>query len=104
MAHELEMINGEAQLAYAGELPWHGLGVKVPSDLTPEQMMKAAGLDWTVRTEPAYVEIAGKKIKTKTAALVRDSDDRILNMISDDWKCIQLVLLRTARLYGHLLR
>ena len=36
MAHEIEMINGVAQMAYAGETPWHGLGVKVfPSKWTP---------------------------------------------------------------------
>jgi hypothetical protein len=36
MAHELEMVNGKVCFAYAGEVPWHGLGVKVPADLTPE--------------------------------------------------------------------
>jgi hypothetical protein len=24
MAHEVEIINGQAQLAYAGDKPWHG--------------------------------------------------------------------------------
>ena len=42
MAHMVETM------AYAGELPWHGLGTKVPADLTPEQMLEAAELDWTV--------------------------------------------------------
>ena len=41
MAHELEIINGEAQMAYAGAVPWHGLGTRVPADLTPEQMLQA---------------------------------------------------------------
>ena len=49
MAHELEIVNGVAQMAYAGETPWHGLGVKVSNDLTPEQMMDKAGLNWAVR-------------------------------------------------------
>ena len=48
MSHELEMIDGKAQMAYAGDVPWHGLGVKVSNDLTPQQMLEAAGLDWTV--------------------------------------------------------
>ena len=39
MAHMIETM------AYSGELPWHGLGVEVPSDLTPEQMLVKAGLD-----------------------------------------------------------
>jgi hypothetical protein len=43
MAHNLEIVNGKAQMAYAGELPRHGLGVEVPADLTPDQMLEAAG-------------------------------------------------------------
>ena len=45
MAHEVEMIDGVAQMAYAGAKPWHGLGVEVSNDLTPAQMQKKAGLD-----------------------------------------------------------
>ena len=37
MAHQVETM------AYAGELPWHGLGVPVSNDLTPAQMMQKAG-------------------------------------------------------------
>jgi len=70
--------------AFVDSSPW-GIGKKVPTDLTPKQMMKAASVDWTVRTVPAYVEIGGKKIESGTQALVRDSDDKILDMISDDW-------------------
>jgi hypothetical protein len=50
MAHNLEIVNGEAQMAYrasAGK-PWHGLGVPVSDDMTPQQMMEVAGLDWEV--------------------------------------------------------
>ena len=42
MAHNVETM------AYAGEVPWHGLGVPVSNDLTPVQMMEKAGLNWTV--------------------------------------------------------
>jgi hypothetical protein len=59
MAHEIEMVNGKAQMAYSGALPWHGLGVEVPADLTPDQMLEAAGLNWTVTKVPAYADIDG---------------------------------------------
>ena len=39
-------------MAYGSrQLPWHGLGVKVIDDLTPEQMMQKAGVDWTVEKQ-----------------------------------------------------
>ena len=42
-------------MAFAGEVPWHGLGTKVSSDMTPNQMLVKAGLDWTVSKRPAYL-------------------------------------------------
>ena len=33
MAHQVETM------AYAGELPWHGLGQKVEDNLTPQDMV-----------------------------------------------------------------
>jgi phage/plasmid-like protein (TIGR03299 family) len=89
MSHEIEMVNGKAQMAYAGSVPWHGLGVNVPFDLTPEQMLEAAGLDWTVEKIPAYAEIAGKQVKIGQSALVRSMDDKILDVVSDDWNPVQ---------------
>ena len=93
MAHNLEMINGVAQMAYAyrnaGDLPWHGLGTKVSNDLTPLQMLEAAGLDWRVNTQPCFTMIDDKRQKIGKQALVRDSDNKILDIISDDWKPMQ---------------
>jgi phage/plasmid-like protein (TIGR03299 family) len=89
MAHEIEEINGKAQMAYAGDVPWHGLGVKVPFDLTPTQMLDAAGLNWSVEKIPAYAEVAGKQVKIGQSALVRSSDNSILDVVSDDWNPVQ---------------
>ena len=55
MAHNVEIIDGKAQMAYSGEVPWHGLGTEVPADLTPEQMLEAAGLNWEVEIGRAHV-------------------------------------------------
>ena len=89
MAHEIEMVNGKAQMAYVGDVPWHGLGVRVPADLTPEQMLEAAGLNWSVRKVPAHVEINGSQIAIGQSALVRSFDDEILDVVSDDWNPVQ---------------
>ena len=83
MAHMVETM------AYAGEVPWHGLGVPVINDLTPTQMLDKAGLNWTVDKVPAYVDYNGQKLETGKQALVRSSDARVLTMISEDWEPVQ---------------
>jgi phage/plasmid-like protein (TIGR03299 family) len=89
MAHELEFVDGKAQMAYVGSEPWHGLGVKVSADLTPDQMLEVAGLDWTVRKVPAYAEIDGTDIAIGRSALIRSRDNSILDIVSDDWNPVQ---------------
>lgn len=89
MSHNIEIVDGVAHIAYSGETPWHGLGTEVPNDLTPEQMLQAAKLDWTVSKVPAFVTINDKQVETGHNALVRSSDDSILDIIPDDWKPCQ---------------
>lgn len=89
MSHAIEMINGKAQMAYAGELPWHGLGTQVPADLTPVQMLEAAGLDWTVEKIPAFADINGSKVSIGHSALVRNIDDKVLDVVTNDWNPVQ---------------
>lgn len=83
MAHMVETM------AYAGETPWHGLGYKVPADLTPAQMLEAAGLDWTVEKFPAYANYGDGPVTVGRSALVRNSDLKMLDVVSDDWNPIQ---------------
>ena len=83
MAHEVETM------AYAGEVPWHGLGVKVIDDLTPAQMLDKAGLDWTVEKVPTYIDFNDQKIPTSDSALVRSTDGKILSVVSGDWNPLQ---------------
>ena len=85
----IEQIDGVAQMAYAGETPWHGLGNKVSNDLTPDQMLVAAGLDWEVSKVPLFANHNGKKIKTGAEALIRSTDDKILTIVTDTWNPCQ---------------
>ena len=81
MAHMVE------SMAYAGELPWHGLGVKVIDDLTPEQMMQKAGVDWSVEKQD-LVTAGGSTVKSKQA-LVRLSDGEVLDIVGKGWNPVQ---------------
>jgi phage/plasmid-like protein (TIGR03299 family) len=48
-------------MAYAGRVPWHGLGEKVSQDMTPQQMLQAAKLDWEVRRMPLSIDFGGDR-------------------------------------------
>lgn len=78
MSHQVETM------AWTGETPWHGLGVEVDPTLTPQEMLLAAGLDWTVSRRPISVpdhpsakQAEGIITATDYAMLVRDSDNSI---------------------------
>lgn len=89
MAHELEMFGDTASMAYVGDVPWHGLGKQVLPDLTPEQMLVEAGLDWEVHKVPLFANIKGKQVQTDAEALVRDKDGKILDIVTDTWNPVQ---------------
>lgn len=44
MAHMIE----NNMISYTGATPWHGLGVHVDANMTPEEMLVAAGMNWEV--------------------------------------------------------
>lgn len=91
MAHELEMINGEAQMAYRESkgLPWHGLGTPVSDDMTPREMQIAAGLDWEVEKIDTIFRHKGDNHLSGQQALVRSSDSKVLTQVGPGWNPVQ---------------
>lgn len=85
-------------MAYAGQVPWHGLGVKVADSLTPKEILKAANLNWTVdkvplgvmipATEDKAPEYSGRLVPGKFA-LQRNTDGRILSVVGSQYKPVQ---------------
>ena len=75
--------------AASGGVPWHGLGVSVRSDLTTDQFLKKAGLDWTVTKEPTYALRGGVWVPTGECHLYRDSDNSPLTSVTHDWNEVQ---------------
>lgn len=73
MSHDLQMVDGKAQMAYVGEVPWHTLGTKMEGNPSPRQMMKAAGLDWEVEMVQAEISMGGKILA-----------------LPDDYACVRL--------------
>ena len=72
---------------YVRETPWHGLGIRVEEALDSKEALKTAGLDWRVNQKPimtaSYEPIPGYR------ANVRDTDNRILGVVTDRYKIVQ---------------
>jgi phage/plasmid-like protein (TIGR03299 family) len=83
MSHEVETM------AWAHEVPWHGLGNKVEGDITCDEMLVAAGLDWEVKEAPCFINVDGKQIAVDRKALYRSSDQRIFTVTGMNWRPFQ---------------
>lgn len=83
MSHEVETM------AYAGEVPWHGLGTKVSEDLTVDEMMAKSGLDWTVSQHPMFAKVGDQEVPTDSVALIRDTDKKVLTVTTERWRPTQ---------------
>jgi phage/plasmid-like protein (TIGR03299 family) len=85
MSHEVE------SMAYANQVPWHGLGARVDESVSVDEMLKAANLDWSVDLRQLHyadgkdemLEVPGR------FALVRSTDGRILTITGDSWHPLQ---------------
>ena len=83
------MVAAVESMAYAGEVPWHGLGTKVSDDLSPNQIMVKAGLDWQVNKVPTYARVGELEVPTGQEALVRSSDNKVLTQVGKNWYPVQ---------------
>lgn len=87
--------SGKAEMAYAGDRPWHGLGDKLDADATMETWLKAAGMDFSIQesdimfsipTGPGqwdFEEFASKKV------LYRSDNRMPLSVVGDKYKVVQ---------------
>ena len=83
------------------EKPRHGLGVVVKEAPTSEEALRLAGLDWNVVQEAIYTPFREKIEGFK--ANVRDTDRKVLGVVSDRYKVVQNVeaFSFTDELLGH---
>ena len=86
------MVAAVETMAYAGDVPWHGLGVRVEDTMTPEEMLEAADLNWTVSKRPAYTidsptwsEDVGLINAEGHHFIVRDTDSKVLSACGEDY-------------------
>lgn len=81
MAHEFE-----TGFFGSGEAAWHGLGTVIDGQVTSEEAIKLAGLDWKVEKRPLYFDSAAgpQKVDGKVV-LVRDKDEMPLGYVSENY-------------------
>lgn len=72
---------------YVREVPWHGLGTRVNEAPASEDALRLAGLNWSVVQEPVYTE--QKEQVEGWRANIRDSDRKVLGVVTDRYKVIQ---------------
>lgn len=88
MAHEIE------SMMYAGQVPWHGLGTRVPEDVTSVEAIRLAGLDWRVDMAPVQAVMSNGAVATPVSgarAVVREVDGCALGIVGDRYCPIQNV-------------
>ena len=72
---------------YTREKPWHGLGTMVAEAPSSKDALRLAGLNWKVLQEPVYTE--NKELIQGYKANVRDTDRKVLGVVTDRYKVIQ---------------
>jgi phage/plasmid-like protein (TIGR03299 family) len=78
-------------MAYAGATPWHNYGTRVEPNLTGDEMVAAAGLDWTVEKTALYTGPDNSLIVPSHYALTRNRGGvkDVLGIAGSDYKVSQ---------------
>lgn len=72
---------------YTREKPWHGLGTMVAEAPNSKDALRLAGLNWKVLQKPVYTE--NEELVQGYKANVRDTDRKVLGVVTDRYKVIQ---------------
>lgn len=91
MAHQLDMSNGRANMAYVGAKPWHGLGSVLTEDASIEVWTQEAGLGFTVKRAPVQYTIPGKPLQVYAGrdVLYRHDTEMALGVVTSNYNIVQ---------------
>jgi phage/plasmid-like protein (TIGR03299 family) len=90
MAHEIDMSNDRANMAYIGNIPWHGLGSSLTEDAPLEVWREEAGMDWSVRKTALVYSDDNGGVQTfpDRHVLYRSDNAAALGVVSSDYKIV----------------
>lgn len=91
MSHELTIRkNGQIEFCFAGDVPWHGLGIRLNERVSPMRALQEAGLDWTVGKTPAYAKVGDAYVEIPYRfATVRMDTGTPMGTVGPQWTPIQ---------------
>lgn len=91
MAHELDIRNGKAAMAYIGDKPWHGLGQELTAGASIETWIKEAGMNYAIGAAPVAFSADGKTMQQFGGknVLFRDDTNEPLGLVSDSYQVVQ---------------
>jgi phage/plasmid-like protein (TIGR03299 family) len=86
MGHEVE------SMFFYGKVPWHGLGKELANIATSKEALTAAGLTWSVRTTPMYVNTNGwYDLVPDKFAVIREDTSAVLGTVGRIYTPLQNV-------------
>jgi phage/plasmid-like protein (TIGR03299 family) len=91
MAHELTIrANGNAEMAFVGTTPWHGLGQRVQEGATIETWQAQSGMDWSANGAAVqYATADGMRTANERQVLYRSDTGAALGVVGVDYKPVQ---------------
>jgi len=78
--------DGQAEMFYAWEAPWHKMGTRVEHALTSEEAITAANMDWNVITSPILYTSPSSGVLQEVphrVAVIREDTDEVFTVASD---------------------
>jgi len=87
----ITITNGNAEIAYVGEKPWHGLGNEVQPGISIDEMRAKAGMLWSIERGTVHFKNGGDEYHpfTKNEVLYRSDTKRPLSIVSKAFKVVQ---------------
>ena len=94
MAHNLNIVNGVASMAYVGETPWHTLGQHVDGNgMTAQEVITKAGLGYHVDKVPLFAAVSATCMVpvSDKYAMVRTDTNIPLGVVGERYTAVQNV-------------
>ena len=79
-------------MAYAGEVPWHGLGARLQKRMTTQEALEKGGLDWEVELKELRTESDAGQFDNKLEehrAVVRKDNSSVLGVVGTSYVPLQ---------------